>query len=179
MAKVGLQDSKAFAELMDRHLSRAVNIAARALNSRTDAEEIAQEAFIRVWCSAPKWLPIDAGGKASFSAWLHRIIINLVIDKKRRKALLPLDESHDPADDAEDSFGQLYQREISDTVTIAIRRLPERQRMALTLCFFEGKSNIEAGQLLGATAKSIESLLVRARRSLKRDLKSAYVELSG
>jgi RNA polymerase sigma-70 factor (ECF subfamily) len=177
MVEIGTGDTNAFKTLMNRHLGRTVRIAARLLDTPNDAEEIAQEAFLRVWRSAASWRPIGAGGSASFSTWLHRIVLNLVIDLKRRKAPLQLDETYDAVDETDDSFAQLSGRQLAQTVSAAIGRLPERQRIALTLCFFEGMSNAEASALLGASIKGVESLLVRARCRLKAELKAAYDEL--
>ncbi len=177
MLEIGAGDTGAFKILMNRHLGRTVRIAARLLGTPNDAEEIAQEAFVRVWRSAANWRPIGAGGSASFLTWFHRIVLNLVIDLKRRKAPLQLDETYDAVDESDDSFTQLSARQLAQTVSSAIGRLPERQKIALTLCFFEGMSNAEAGHLLGSTVKGVESLLVRARCRLKVELRTSYDEL--
>jgi RNA polymerase sigma-70 factor (ECF subfamily) len=73
---------------------------------------------------------------------------------------------------------QIHRRQVSDAVTEAMMRLPERQRVALALCFFEGMSNIEAGKIMSLSVGAVESLLVRARRSLRQGLAGVYEELS-
>jgi RNA polymerase sigma-70 factor (ECF subfamily) len=72
----------------------------------------------------------------------------------------------------------LYNAEMATLVTAAVSRLPERQRAVLVLCFFEGRTNVEAGKLLSLTVSAVESLLVRARRALREELGGAYRELS-
>ncbi len=178
MAAIATGDRAAFGELVKRHLSRAIGVASRMLGSRVDGEEIAQEAFVRVWSYAPRWRPVDNGRGAPFRTWLYRIVLNLVIDRKRQRTLVPIDDSWDPIDESDDGFAQLYSRQISETVAAAVGRLPERQRAVLMLCFFEGRSNIEAGKMLSLTVSAVESLLVRARRSLRADLGGIYAELA-
>jgi RNA polymerase sigma-70 factor (ECF subfamily) len=178
MELVAKGDSAAFSELVHRHLRRVVGVASRMLGSRNDGEEIAQEAFIRVWSYAPKWRPVDNGRGAPFRTWLYRIVLNLVIDRKRQRVMAPLDDVFEPADESADGFDALYREELSEVVASAVSRLPERQRAVLMLCFFEGRTNVEAGRLLSLTVSAVESLLVRARRALRVELGGAYRELS-
>jgi RNA polymerase sigma-70 factor (ECF subfamily) len=178
MEAVANRDAAAFSELVDRHLKRVVGVAAKMLGSRGDAEEIAQEAFIRVWSHAPRWRPIDSGRGAPFRTWLYRIVLNLVIDRKRQRVMGPLDEVHDPADESASGFDRVYNNELSAVVASAVSRLPERQRAVLVLCFFEGRTNVEAGRLLSLTVSAVESLLVRARRALRAELGGLYREVS-
>jgi RNA polymerase sigma-70 factor (ECF subfamily) len=148
------------------------------MGSRADGEEIAQEAFARVWSHAARWRPIGGGGNARFTTWLYRIVVNLAIDRKRRPSLAAIDEVEEPIDEADDGFAQIHRRQVSDAVAAAMARLPERQRVALALCFFEGMSNIEAGKIMSLSVGAVESLLVRARRTLRLDLSNVYEELS-
>jgi RNA polymerase sigma-70 factor (ECF subfamily) len=178
MAAIADGDQLAFSRLVERHLSRTVGLATRLLGSRADGEEIAQEAFSRVWIHAARWRPIGGGGNARFTTWLYRIAVNLAIDRKRRPAFSGMDGIDEPMDEADDSFRQIHRRQVSDAVAIAMKRLPERQRVALTLCFFEGLSNIEAGKIMGLSVGAVESLLVRARRTLRTELTETYSDLS-
>jgi RNA polymerase sigma-70 factor (ECF subfamily) len=148
------------------------------MGARADGEEIAQEAFARVWAHAGRWRPIGGGGNARFTTWLYRIVVNLAIDRKRRPTFAAIDDVGEPVDEADDGFRQLHRRQVSASVAEAMKRLPERQRVALTLCFFEELSNIEAGKVMGLSVGAIESLLVRARRTLRAELTGAYSELS-
>jgi RNA polymerase sigma-70 factor (ECF subfamily) len=178
MTAIGAGDQAAFGVLVDRHLARTVGLASRLMNSRSDGEDIAQEAFARVWAHAARWRPIGAGGNAKFTTWLYRIVVNLAIDRKRRPVMAAMDDVEEPADEADDGFRQIHRKEVSGAVYKAMMRLPERQRIALTLCFFEGMSNIDAAATMSLSVGAIESLLVRARRTLRQELASVYDELS-
>jgi RNA polymerase sigma-70 factor, ECF subfamily len=159
----GQGDRDAFTELVGRHLARAVAIAGRMLASRADAEEVAQEAFLRVWQKAPAW---QADGRAKFSTWLHRVIVNLCIDRKRRRPTVPIDAIDEPADDAADGFDRVSQQERRTRVARALAELPDRQRAAVVLSYYEGLSNSAVADALEVSVGAVESLLVRARRSL-------------
>jgi RNA polymerase sigma-70 factor (ECF subfamily) len=178
MAAIATGDELAFARLVDRHLARTVGLATRLMGARADGEEIAQEAFSRVWTHAARWRPIGGGGNARFTTWLYRIVVNLAIDRKRRPAFSPIEDVEEPADEADDGFMQIHRRQVSASVAAAMARLPERQRIALSLCFFEGMSNIEAGKVMSLSVGAVESLLVRARRVLRQELAGVYDELS-
>jgi RNA polymerase sigma-70 factor (ECF subfamily) len=178
MAAIAAGDQLAFARLVDRHLARTVGLATRLMGSRADGEEIAQEAFSRVWSHAARWRPMGGGGNARFTTWLYRIAVNLAIDRKRRAKLTPLDEVEEPLDESDDGFDRIHKRQVSDAVAAAMLKLPERQRIALSLCFFDEVSNIEAGKIMGLSVGAVESLLVRARRTLRQDLSGVYSELS-
>lgn len=178
MAAIAAGDQLAFSRLVERHLSRTVGLATRLMGSRADGEEVAQEAFARVWSHAVRWRPIGSGGNARFTTWLYRIVVNLAIDRKRRPVHAAMDDVDEPVDESDDGFTQIHRRQVSNAVTAAMIRLPERQRVALALCFFEEMSNIEAGKIMSLSVGAIESLLVRARRALRQELTGVYEELS-
>lgn len=171
MIRIGSGDRVAFGDLVRRHLDRAVAVAQRVTGSRGDAEEIAQEAFLRVWTKAPQWRAADGDFRgARFTTWLYRVLVNLSIDRKRRPAMAPLDDANDPPDPADSAQQSLERAQLSSRVAAAVAELPERQRAALTLCFYEGLSNREAAEVLSLTPGAVESLLVRARRTLRETL---------
>ncbi|HUL06783.1 MAG TPA: RNA polymerase sigma factor [Candidatus Acidoferrum sp.] len=177
MMRIGTGDRVAFGELVRRHLNRAVAVAQRVTGSRSDAEEIAQEAFLRVWTKAPHW----RGGEgefrgARFTTWLYRVVVNLGIDRRRRPAMSALEAAGDPADPADSALHSLEKAQLSGRVADAVATLPERQRAALTLCFYEGLSNREAADILALSPGAVESLLVRARRSLREALAGVAAE---
>lgn len=178
MAAIAEEDGYAFSQLVQRHLARTIGLATRLMGTRADGEEIAQEAFARVWSHAARWRPIGGGGNARFTTWLYRIVVNLAIDRKRRPGFAPIEDVDEPVDEADDGFVRIHRKQVSDSVAAAMKRLPERQRTALTLCFFEGMSNIEAGKIMSLSVGAVESLLVRARRTLRVDLAGTYEELS-
>ena len=168
MQRVAAGDHRAYAMLVDRHLRHAVNMAWRVLFDRADAEEVAQEAFLRVWQHAHRWQP---DGGASFRTWLNRVVVNLCIDRKRRPGMAALDDQPDPVDPQATPFEARLANETGERVAEALARLPERQRAAIVLCYWEGESNIAAAEALGVTVGALESLLIRAKRSLRDELK--------
>jgi RNA polymerase sigma-70 factor, ECF subfamily len=165
--RVAAGDHRAYAILVDRHLRPAVNMAWRVLFDRADAEEVAQEAFLRVWQHAHRWQP---DGGASFRTWLNRVVVNLCIDRKRRPGMAALEEQPEPIDPQATPFEARLASETGDRVAAALARLPERQRAAIVLCYWEGESNIAAAEALGVSVGALESLLIRAKRSLREEL---------
>jgi RNA polymerase sigma-70 factor (ECF subfamily) len=162
MARAAQGDERAFRELARRHAGSALRLARRILGSEALAEEIVQDAFLRVWTNAPRWRP-----EAAFRTWLYRVVINLCLNAKRRPADLPLAAAGDPPDPALDPGAALDQRERDAQLAAAIDRLPARQRAAVVLTYQEGLGNAEAAAVLGMSISGIETLLVRARRSLR------------
>ena len=178
MLRVGQGDQRAFAQLMDRHLLRTVRLAARLLGSDAQADDVAQEAFVRVWRHAPTWQDSAARG-ARFTTWLYKIVSNLVIDEKRKRVNVAIDDIAEPVDDsAPNGERVLIDRQRTQAVRAALGQLPERQRDAFMLCFYEEYSNRDAAQTLNVSVKALESLLVRARRTL-RELLSRELSLNG
>jgi RNA polymerase sigma-70 factor, ECF subfamily len=162
-------DRQAFATLVRRHSAKAHGLALRLTGNHADAEEVAQEAFWRVWSGAGKWQP----GGARFSTFLHRIVVNLCIDRERRRKirrLVQLDPEMDPVDTAVPADVVGEQRAELVQVLAAIEHLPTRQRAALLLAAEGEQSNRDIALALGTTEKSVESMLVRARRTLRAGL---------
>ena len=176
MATIGQGDQRAFALLVDRHGKRATALAARITLNRSDAEEVVQEAFLRVWIKAPSWRPQEGAGDAQFQTWFRRVLVNLCIDRRRRPVSEDIEKVPEMADDQPSAQDQLDAKQTAARVAEAVADLPERQRAALALCHFEGVSNIEAAEALGLSVGAIESLLVRARRTLKTNLAELAAE---
>jgi RNA polymerase sigma-70 factor (ECF subfamily) len=177
MMRIGAGDRNAFGELVRRHLTRAVMLARRVTGSMSDAEDVAQEAFLRVWTKAPQWSVADRRLKnARFTTWLYRVVVNLSIDRRRRPSHAPLEAAGDPPDAADTPIEAMAKSQLSAQVSAAVAALPERQRAALALCFYEGLSNREAAEILSLTPGAVESLLVRARRALRERLAGAADE---
>src|SRR5262249_5324477 len=130
-----------------------------------DAEEVVQEALLRVWRNAPRWQPT-----AALRTWLYRIIVNLCLSRRRRAPFAALDEAGDPGDPAPDPSGRPRAAETADRVARAIAGLPERQRAAIVLTYYEGIGNAEAAAVLATTVPGVESLLIRAKRTLRQRL---------
>ncbi len=162
MARVARGDERAFRILARRHVPRAVGLARRILGNSADAEDVAQDAMLRVWTNAPRWKPI-----ASFKTWLTRIVVNLCLDRKRRTPFSPLEAAGDIVDPTPDAAAQ---RETTDTgrrIDAAIDALPDRQRTAIVLTYREGMSNAQTAEALETSVKAVETLLVRAKQSLR------------
>lgn len=170
MRRAGRGDREAFARLMSRHLSRSVALATRVAGSRSDAEEIVQEAFLRTWLKAPNWHDESAPGGARFSTWFTRVVVNLCIDRRRRAPLAPLEAAGEVISAEPSGFDTVSRGETQTQVLAAMGTLPDRQRAALTLCHWDGMTNIEAAEVLGISVGALESLLVRARRTLRTAL---------
>jgi len=176
MRRAGAGDKAAFAVLVRRHLARATAVAQRIVANRSDAEEIVQETFLRCWQKAPEWLPAndragDGGsGRAQIGTWLYRVLVNLCLDRRRRPRPVELEAAAEVADERADGFDARAASETSRRVAAAMAALPDRQRAALALCYFEGLGNIEAAAALAISVGALESLLVRGRRALKESL---------
>jgi RNA polymerase sigma-70 factor (ECF subfamily) len=177
VARAGRGDKAAFAVLVRRHLARATAIAQRILGNRSDAEEVVQEAFLRCWQKAPDWQPAEspgnaakAGERAQFATWLYRVLTNLCFDRRRRPQPVELEAAGEIADTRDDGFAQTERGEIGRRVAEAMAKLPDRQRAALALCYYEDLGNIEAAAALDISIGALESLLVRGRRALRDSL---------
>ena len=167
LARVARGEPLAAREMVARKLPRLLSLAQRMLGRRGEAEEVAQEAFIRVWKQAPHWRP----GIARFDTWLHRVTLNLCHDRLRtRRDEEPLDDLHDPADPAATPEERLQAVQRSRQVYAALGALPVRQREALVLQYYQDLSNAEAAVLMEISVDALESLLTRARRNLRAQL---------
>jgi RNA polymerase sigma-70 factor (ECF subfamily) len=172
----GAGDAHAAEALVRRHLPRMLSLAGRMLNNATEAEDVAQEVFLRVWREAPKWKP----GAAKFETWMHRVALNLCYDRLRRKR-----EKSDPdagvfvADPSPSASEEWLARQRAARVQAAIGALPERQQAAIALVHFQELTNIEAAAVLELSVDALESLLARGRRSLKAALADVAQDLIG
>lgn len=166
MRRIAAGDRLAYARFVDRHLDRTVAVAQRVLGRRADAEDVAQETFLRVWTQAQRWEP----GHGRVSTWLYRITLNLCIDQKRRPVAAPLDDAIDPPDPADPVDERIARAQAEAAVAKAVAALPDRQRDAVALTYQGGLSNQDAASAMGVSVGSLESLLVRARRTLRAAL---------
>jgi len=173
MARVVARDAQAFAELSSRHATMALALAQRIVRNSADAEDIVQDSLTRLWVFADRWNP-DA---ARFSSWFYRIVSNQAISRLRRKTTESIDAVAEPLDTNPGPHDQLAGREIGKAINAAVARLPDRQRVAIALCYDQGLSCAEAAVAMDVSIGTMESLLFRARRSLREWLGSISSDL--
>jgi RNA polymerase sigma-70 factor (ECF subfamily) len=174
--KAGAGDARAAEALVRRHLPKMVALARRMLNDSSEAEDVAQDVFLRVWREAPNWRP----GQAKFETWMHRVALNLCYDRLRRRREKPDAEAGMyVADSAPLASEAWLARQRAAKVHAALALLPERQRAAIALVHFEEMSNIAAAEILEVSVEALESLLSRGRRALKAALADVAQDLIG
>jgi RNA polymerase sigma-70 factor (ECF subfamily) len=170
LARVAAGESEAFRGLVDRHLPTVLAVARRMLKDDAEAEDVAQETLLRLWRNA-------AGlelGPHGVRPWLRRVVSNLCIDRVRARRNTTVVETVPEEIAPATQMRQLAERELGQRVDAALKALPERQRLALTLFHYEGMSQIEVGDVMGISDEAVESLLARARRTLKSALKEEW-----
>jgi len=154
----------AYRELIRRHASRLLRLTARVLHDSSEAEDVTQETFLRVWQRASDYSP-----DGSAVGWLYRIAHNLSLDRLRRRGKLESFEGEEASEAAPQS-ARLHQMQRKTALEHAIETLPERQAAAITLVHLDELSGQEAAQVLGVSVEALESLLSRARRNLRARL---------
>jgi len=175
MLQVGTGDHAACHELVERHLGRIVAFASRVLGDHTMAEDVAQEVFLRLWSQAQRWRPSGA----RLTTWLHRIALNLCLDRLARRRETPLDEVDELVDPKPHATVLLQGQNLSHQVGKAVDELPDSQRIAITLCYYQGLPNKEAAQTMEISVEALESLLARGRQTLKSRLRAVAPDLLG
>jgi RNA polymerase sigma-70 factor (ECF subfamily) len=163
MALVQRRDQAAFGRLVSRHLGSLHRYLVRLTGSAADADELAQETFLRLWQRAGSYRP----GTVKPTTWLHRIAHNLAVDELRRRRPSGPELLEPEADETADPEALAASRETAQRLAAALDALPAGQRSALLLCQVQGFSNRDAAAILGVTVRSVESLVARARRTLR------------
>ena len=168
-------DRQAAQELTVRLGPRVFGVALRVLGDRSEAEDVAQDAMMRLWRFAPEWQP----GKAKVSTWLYRVTMNLCLDIKRRQRAktVSLDRVPDLADGAQDAVDQMQDKARADALQQALMTLPDRQRQAVVLRHIEGISNPEIAEIMDISTEAVESLTARGKRALSTALAGRRKEL--
>lgn len=155
---------EAFATLVRRHTNRFYCMAYRLVSNKNDAEDIVQEAFLKIWGRPKFW---DPGKGAKFTTWFYKVVINLCFDHNKKKRPLGLPEGMESVDEnpGQEALVDAHRKEVM--LERFIRELPERQQLALNLCFYEGLPHREAAKIVGVKVKALQSLLMRAKTTLK------------
>lgn len=165
MALIQQGDRQAFAHLLRRHGDKFFRLAWRLTSDEAEAEDIVQESFLKLW-DRPEIYKARPG--VQFTSWFYRVVSNAALDRmRRRKYSSPLDQpdAFESGDEAHDEA--LIRRQREAALEEALATLPEKQKLALTLCFYEGVSNKDAAQIMQVSVKALESLLMRAKRGVR------------
>jgi len=168
-------DNTAAQELTRRLTPRAYGVAVRVLGDRAEAEDVTQEAMMRLWRMSPDWQP----GKAQVSTWLYRVVLNLCFDTRRRQrgGVTGLDEVAEPVDPGRGAVERMQDNARSDALQAALMQLPDRQRQAVVLRHIEELSNPEIAGIMQISARAVESLTARGKKALATALAGRRAEL--
>jgi RNA polymerase sigma-70 factor (ECF subfamily) len=173
LVRIAARDAGAFRILVARHLPWVLGVARRMLRDDAEAEDIAQECFVRLWQNGSELAVGDAG----LRPWLRRVAVNLSIDRIRSGRRTDVTDEVPEQVVAADQLVVLEEGELAARVQAALMALPERQRQALVLFHFEGLGQSGVAEVLGVTEEAVESLLSRARRALRTALKDEWRQL--
>jgi len=166
-------DTAAARALTMRLTPMALGYAARLLNDVAEAEDVAQEAMLRLWKIAPQWRQ----GEAKVTTWLYRVVSNLCTDRLRKKRGVALDSVPEPADERPSASDAMIEAERAVALQEALATLPARQRQAVVLRHIEGATNPEIAQILEISVEAVESLTARGKRALATALAGRRAEL--
>jgi len=175
LARFARGDPEAAAQLTERLAPQSFAVALRVLGNRAEAEDVTQEAMMRLWRQAPNW----RRGEAKVSTWLYRVVMNLCIDLKRRQrgGHLDLDAIPEPIDPARSAPETLQETRRMGALQEALMQLPERQRQAVVLRHIEELPNPEIAGIMEISVEAVESLTARGKRSLAKILAGRQEEL--
>jgi RNA polymerase sigma-70 factor (ECF subfamily) len=168
-------DRSAARALTLRLTPRVLGHAARLLGNRAEAEDVAQEAMLRLWRQAPGW----RAGEARVTTWLYRVVANLCIDRRRRArgGAVALEAVPEPPDPAPGAQARMQDRARAEALQAALAGLPPRQRQAVVLRHIEGCDNPAIAAIMETTVEAVESLTTRGRRALAAALADRKEEL--
>ncbi|MBN2905811.1 MAG: RNA polymerase sigma factor [Rhodobacteraceae bacterium] len=170
----GQGDARAARVLTLRLTPRVLSYATRLLGGdRAEAEDVAQEAMVRLWRIAPDWRI----GEAQVTTWLYRVVTNLCTDRLRRRRGMGLDGIDEPADTAPGAEARLQHAARADALQQALDGLPMRQREAVILRHLEGHANPQIAEIMEISIEAVESLTARGKRALAAGLAGRRAEL--
>lgn len=168
MRRIAEGDEGAFRELAGLHAPRMLRLAGRMMRGTAEAEEVVQEALLRLWQEAGRWDP----ARGRLGTWLHVVTTRLCLDQLRRKQPLPLDDvaMEMLADGEPDALTVLLRDDELQALRQAMASLPARQRVAVALFYLEELPGQEAAEAMGLSLRAFWSLLHRARAALFESL---------
>lgn len=167
LQRIAADDEAAFRSLVTRHIDRAFALALRILGNRADAEDVVQDTFLKVWTHRGRWVT----QRAKFSTWLYRVVTNRCIDFIRQPRGDDVDDIPALADKHPDAVTLIHRDEVHDLLDVAMRQLPEQQRIAVVMSYHENLSNSEIAEVMNTTVSAVESLLKRGRQQLRKLLR--------
>lgn len=169
-------DEDAAQLLSIRLVPTALSVAKRMLGDLAEAEDVVQEAMLRLWQLAPNWQP----GTANPSTWLYRVVNNLCIDRlrRRKRVTVGLEDMAEPADPAPSVEATMIDADRVAALDSALAGLPDRQRQAVILRHIEGLPNPDIAQIMDISVEAVESLTARGKRALALALAPQKEELS-
>ncbi len=162
MYGIARSNADAFRELLNRYDQKVYKLAWHLCSDKTEAQDLTQEVFLRVWKNAKTWQP-----QSKLETWLYRILYNLFIDTRRQIKTKPEDLSEDICFHGDTPEQALLKKRFAQDVQKALNNLPQRQKEALILCYYQELKAKEAAEILGIKQGAVEALLFRARQALK------------
>jgi RNA polymerase sigma-70 factor (ECF subfamily) len=173
LARIALADEAAFRCLVERHIDRSYGLALRILGNAADAEDVVQDTLLKVWTHRGRW----EAGRAKFSTWLYRVVMNRCIDLRRQPRGEDVDSIAEPVDGHPDAVTTLHRTEVTDLLETAMTKVPEQQRLALILSYHQELSNSEIAEVMETTVPAVESLLKRGRQRLRELLRRSESDI--
>lgn len=169
LALIQQGNHQAFAELVERHTTNYYKLAYRFTNNTHQAEDVVQDAFLKLWERPHLW---DQTKKTRFTTWFYQVIINQCLDLKKSKSTYQIEslDEHNIYSERLTDEDMLVHIEMQLQLEYLINDLPNRQRIALNLCFLEDLSNQEAADIMNLSLKALQSLIMRGKTNIKNKL---------
>lgn len=161
-------NNPAFSILVRRYSTKYYHLAYRYVLSREEAEDIVQNAFLKLWEKPQAWNPKKG---AQFTTWFYRVVVNLCFDWLKKHKTLSMPENFDIKDETGNQEEALAKNDDKKSLAQQVATLPKRQKTALILCFYEEMNHKQAAQVMKINIKALESLLMRAKTTLKDKMK--------
>jgi RNA polymerase sigma-70 factor (ECF subfamily) len=165
-------DARAFEAIVNRYYQPVYRVTWRMTGGHADTGDIAQEAFLKLWRN-----PAQVREAGALKGWLMRVAANAAIDRSRRRIHADLETAPEVADPLPLADAGMDRQAAARQIERRISALPERQRLALSLVYYEGLTNIEAAAAMEISIEAVESLLARARRGLRESLSGDWRNL--